>query len=332
MKVQRLVAALVTALLAGCGPATVTTGDPDPSAVRHTPQRAYPVGVQHFVVDPDGPRPLPVTVWYPAVVPATLPAPATAPVPATPPAASTAPPAAQDAPVVRPGAPVAAGRFPVVIYSHGLRALPEMHAPLITRWAAAGFVVAAPTFPRTNLRARDFTRDDVRNQPADCWRLIRELVRLDAHRGDPLAGHLDVDRIAAAGHSAGGYTTAGMFTSGHSARLRSGIVLAGGELPGSFAGPVAPLLFVHGSADPTVPESVGRAAYAHAPGPAAFLSLTGQNHGAYLTPGHSGFAQILATTTDFLRWTLYDDRAALHRLPADAQLPGVTTLTNRLPP
>ena len=325
VKVQRLVATLVTALLAGCGPATVATSDPSPSAVRNTPRQAYAVGVRQFVVDPGGPRPLPVTVWYPAAVPATLPA----PIPATRPAASAAAP---DAPVVRPGAPVAAGRFPVVIYSHGLRSLPEMYAPLITRWAAAGFVVAAPTFPRTNLRARHFTRDDVRNQPADGWRLIRHLVRLDTRRGDPLAGHLAVDRFAAAGHSAGGFTTAGMFTSGHAARLRSGIVLAGGELPGSFAGPVAPLLFVHGSADPTVPESVGRAAYVHVPGPAAFLSLTGQNHGEYLTPGHSGFPQVLATTTDFLRWTLYDDRAALHRLPTDAQLPGVTTLTSHYLP
>ncbi|KAB1900806.1 alpha/beta hydrolase, partial [Micromonospora sp. AMSO31t] len=68
--------------------------------------------------------------------------------------------------------------FPVVVHSHGLRSLPELHAPLTTRWAAAGFVVAAPAYPRTNLRSRNFTRADVRNQPADGWRLIRHLVRL----------------------------------------------------------------------------------------------------------------------------------------------------------
>lgn len=322
--VQRLVAVLMTALLAGCGPATAATGGAPPP-VRHAPLGAYAVGVRQLTVDPTGPRPLPVTIWYPAA--------------GGPPgptlrllqlgASDTAP---------RPGAvaatsdaPVAAGRFPVVIYSHGLRSLPELHAPLTTRWAAAGFVVAAPTYPRTNLRTPAFTRADVRNQPADGWRLIRHLVRLDARRADPLAGHLDVDRIAAAGHSAGGFTTAGMFTSGHSARLRSGIVIAGGGLAGSFAGPPAPLLFVHGAADPIVPESVGRAAYARTSGPAAFLSLPGQGHGEYLTPGRPGFAQVLATTTDFLRWTLYDDLAALRRLPADAALPGVTTLITRLP-
>ncbi|MFE9954279.1 alpha/beta hydrolase family protein [Micromonospora sp. NPDC005299] len=308
MRVQRLAAALLVALVAGCGPAAAATDERVPS-FRPAPLRPYAVGVRQFVVDPDGPRPLPVTVWYPTD------------------RASPAEPAAP-----RPDAPVAAGRFPVVVHSHGLRSLPELHAPLTTRWAAAGFVVAAPAYPRTNLRARDFTRADVRNQPADGWRLIRHLVRLDARPGDPLAGHLAVDRFAAAGHSAGGFTTAGMFTSGHSPRLRAGIVIAGGGSAGSFAGPVAPLLFVHGGADPVVPESVGRAAYARSLGPAAFLSLPGQGHGEYLTPGRPGFAQVLAATTDFLRWTLYDDRRARDRLPADALLPGVTTLTTRALP
>ncbi|SBT46984.1 alpha/beta hydrolase family protein [Micromonospora auratinigra] len=313
MGAQRLVAVLVTALLAGCGPATSATGEPAPAA-RHAPSGTYPVGVRQFVVDPGGPRPLPVTVWYPTG------------------RAADDPAGSSGAPPVRPDAPVAAGRFPVVVYAHGLLSLPELHAPLTTRWAAAGFVVAAPTFPRTNLRSRNFTRGDIRHQPADGWRLIRHLVRLDAGRGDPLVGHLDVARFAAAGHSAGGFTTAGMFVAGHSARLRAGIVIAGGGLAGSFAGPAAPLLFVHGGADPIVPESVGRAGYARTLGPAAFLGLPGQGHGEYLTPGRPGFAQVLVTTTDFLRGTLYDDRAALRRLRTDATLPGVTTFaTRRLP-
>ncbi|MFG2164088.1 alpha/beta hydrolase family protein [Micromonospora chersina] len=315
MRVQRLVAALLVALVAGCGPAVAATDDRVPS-FRPVPPGPYAVGVRHFVVDPDGSRPLPVTVWYPAD-------------PAGP-AHTTIQETA--GPVPWPDVPVAAGRFPVVVYSHGLHSLPDLHAPLTTRWAADGFVVVAPTYPRTNLRARDFTRADVRNQPADGWRLIRHLVRLDARPGDPLAGHLAVDRFAAAGHSAGGFTTAGMFASGHSRRLRAGIVIAGGGLAGSFAGPVAPLLFVHGGADPIVPESVGRAAYARSLGPAAFLGLPGQGHGEYLTPGRPGFAQVLAATTDFLRWTLYDDRPARDRLPTDAVLPGVTTLTTRALP
>ncbi|WBB66636.1 alpha/beta hydrolase [Micromonospora sp. WMMD812] len=295
MGAKRLAAVLVTALLAGCAPATAATGGPVPA--RRAPEGTYAVGVRTFTLDPGSARPLAVTVWYPAE-----------------------------------GRAVAPGRFPVVVYSHGLDSLPVLHSGLTTRWAAAGFVVAAPAYPHTRRGAAHFTRADVRHQPADGWRVIRHLVRLDGRPGDPLAGHLDVTRFAAAGHSAGGFTTAGMFTSGRSPRLRSGVVIAGGGLAGSFAGPAAPMLFVHGTADAVVPVTVGRAAYDRTPGPAAFLSLLGQGHGEYLTPGRPGFAQVLATTTDFLRWTLYDDPTAARRLPTDAHNPALTHYTARHTP
>ncbi|RBJ06497.1 alpha/beta hydrolase [Micromonospora provocatoris] len=359
MRGQRLVAALMTALLAGCGPA-VATSDPVPAAVGPAPERPYAVGMRQFTLDPDGRRPLPVTVWYPAHPPSPARSHTADPGPTGPgsagadhapvlsgprgPRASALPsrpsvvatPAgsgratpASPGPRVRPGAPFAAGRFPVVLYSHGLRSLPALHAALTSRWAAAGFVVVAPTYPRTNQRARAFTREDVRNQPADAWRLIRHLVRLGARPGDPLGAHMAVDRFAAAGHSAGGHTTLGMFASGQPSPVRAGIVIAGGRMVAGLSRPLAPMLFVHGSTDRIVPESIGRAAYARCLGPAAFLSLTGQGHGEYLTPGRPGFAQVLATTTDFLRWTLYADRAALRRLPADATAPDTTTFTTR---
>ncbi|MEU8072021.1 alpha/beta hydrolase [Micromonospora sp. NPDC049151] len=369
MRGQRLVAALMTALLAGCGPA-VTTSGPAPAALGPAPERPYAVGMRQFTLDPDGRRPLPVTVWYPAAPsrsaalptgtgpggsrpadpgpaiprpagpgsggPRAVALPARQSVVAVPSGSGPATPASpvpERGPQVRPGAPFAAGRFPVVLYSHGLRSLPALHAALTSRWAAAGFVVVAPTYPRTNQRARAYTRDDVRNQPADAWRLVRHLVRLGDRPGDPLGAHMAVDRFAAAGHSAGGHTTLGMFASGQPSPLRAGIVIAGGRMVAGLSRPLAPMLFVHGSADRIVPESIGRAAYARCLGPAAFLSLTGQGHGEYLTPGRTGFTQVLATTTDFLRWTLYADREALHRLPADATAPDTTTFTTRsLPP
>ncbi|MDG4793774.1 alpha/beta hydrolase [Micromonospora sp. WMMD1082] len=279
------------AWLAGCAAAGGTAAQPAPA--RPAPQVPYAVGVRTFTVDPTSERPLPVTVWYPAQ-----------------------------------GSRVADGRFPVVLYSHGLSSLPELHSGLTARWAAAGFVVAAPTYPHTRRGAARFSRADVRHQPADGWRVIRHLVRLDGRSGDPLAGHLDVQRVAAAGNSAGGFTTAGMFTAGHPKLLRAGIVIAGGGMAGSLAGP-APMLFVHGTADSVVPVSVGRAAYRRTLGPVAFLGLLGQGHGDYLIPGRPGFAQVLGATTDFLRWTLYGDREAARRLPTRALLPTVTTFETR---
>ncbi|MDG4804916.1 alpha/beta hydrolase [Micromonospora sp. WMMD980] len=347
MRGERLVAALTTALLAGCGPA-VATSDPVPATVRPAPERPYAVGMRQFTVDPDGPRPLPVTVWYPVDRPTapdpptgvptrTAPGPATdaAPAPSSPDRAGPGRPAVASSvgtptgPRVWAGAPVATGRFPVVVYSHGLRSLPALHAPLTSRWASAGLVVVAPTYPRTNRRARNFSRDDVRNQPGDAWRLVRHLVRLGTRLGDPLGAHLATDRLTVAGHSAGGHTTLGMFASAPPVPLRAAIVIAGGRPVIGPVRPLAPVLFVHGTADKIVPQSIARAAYARCLGPAAFLSLRGQGHGEYLGPGRPGFPEVLATTTDFLRWTLYGDRAALRRLPADATTPGVTTFATR---
>jgi dienelactone hydrolase len=303
---KRLVAGLAALLLpvalAACGPAVAA----QPPAQRATaaPQAAYPVGVRTLALRRGTARPLPTTVWYPA-------------------AGQTG---ASDGPVR--DAPMATGRFPVILFSHGLRSLPENHAQLTARWAAAGFVVAAPAYPHTNLRAERFDRADVRHQPADAWQAIREIVRLDRTRGDPFAGRLDPTRLAAAGHSAGGFTTAGLFTAGHSRWLRGGIVIAGG-MRHTFGGPSAALLFVHGGADPTVSAARGRAAYDQVPWPKAFLTLTGQGHGEYLTPGWPGFDQTIATTIDFLRWTLYGDEDARRRIPTDARLPGVSRLDGR---
>lgn len=227
-------------------------------------------------------RPLPTTVWYPAMY-------------------------------AGPDAPVAVGRFPLVVYSHGLRSLPAHHAEIITRWAAAGFVVAAPAYPRTRDGALRFSRADVRNQPADAWYVVRKVL---AH--PVFGGRVDATRIGAAGHSAGGYTTAGLFTAGHDPSLRGGIVIAGAGMAGAFAGRPAAVLFVHGTADRAVPIEAARAAYDRVPWPKAFLALPGQDHGRYLTPGQPGFTLVVSATLDFLRWRLYDDAAARGRLAAAA--------------
>jgi dienelactone hydrolase len=275
---KRFAAGLVGVVLllapAACGASA-------PHAASHAaaaPAGTYAIGFRVLALSRGPARPLPTTVWYPALH------------------------AGRDA-------PVAGGHFPLVIYSHGLHSLPAYHTEIISRWVASGFVVAAPAYPRTREGAPRFSRADIRNQPADAWHVVREVLRLAA-----FAGHLDAGRIGAAGHSAGGYTTAGLFTAGHDRRLRGGIVIAGAGIAGAFAGAPAAMLFVHGTADPTVPIEAARAAYERVSWPKAFLALPGQDHGAYLTPGQPGFTQVVTATLDFLRWTLYDDAGARSRL------------------
>ena len=315
-----LVAALLVAaspvLLAGCAHPTTdqarSTGAvrPAPGAAsgaasggalpaETAPTKPFAVGVRQ-VRFARGDRPLPTTIWYPA----------------TGPAGGSA----------RGGAAPAPGRFPLVVFSHGLGGLPESYAPLTTRWAAAGFVVAAPAYPKTNAHVAHPQVLDIASQPADASAVIDGVLALDANAGDPLAGHVDPQRVGAAGHSAGGYTTVGMFTSGRDPRLRAGIVIAGGLLGGAYQGAPAPLLFVHGDKDATVSYAVGRSAYDNLPWPKAFLTLIGAGHLGYLGPGDRPFDAAVRTTVDFLRWSLYGDPAAKSRLPGDATVSGVCRL------
>jgi dienelactone hydrolase len=298
---RRLVAVLAAvqlAAVAGCGSAVTGSMPVDGS---------YPVGVRTLYLSRGVDRPLPTTVWYPA--------------------AGVAVPDDEPGAPVR-GALVAPGRFPIVLFSHGLDSRPEHHVALTVRWAAAGFVVVAPAYPHTKLGAARFDRADVRQQPADAWHVLRAVGALDRTLGDPFAGHLDASLVAAVGHSAGGYTTAGLLTAGHSAVLRGAVVIAGGTRH-RFGGRPVPVLFVHGSADRVVPVSAGWFAYRQVPWPRAFLAVVGRGHGEYLVPGQPGFAQVVPTITDFLRWTLYNDTTARDRL-ALADVPGVTSWTGRI--
>jgi dienelactone hydrolase len=242
------------------------------AAAAGAPERPYPVGVHTIALARGADRPLPTTVWYPAAA-----------------------------------GGVAAGRHPLVLFSHGLGGLPEHFAGLAGTWAAAGFVVAAPAYPHTN-GATEVRRADLRNQPADAAYVLDALRRLPP--GDPLAGHVDGDEVAAVGFSGGGYTTMGLFGPGHDPALRAAVVISAREAPGPFGGAAAPMLFVHGSADRVVPIAADRAAYARVPWPKRFVTLPGRGHGEFLRPGHRDYPRVCALILDFLRDKLYREPPA----------------------
>ncbi|MFV2111911.1 alpha/beta hydrolase family protein [Micromonospora sp. LOL_025] len=315
--------ALLTAGLVGCsddaGPAPqaaapqVTVPAPPAQAAAPTPRvpagtapdNAFAVGVRQLKLNRDGKRPLPVTLWYPA--------------------------AGKPGGQPERSADAATGRFPVVMFSHGLNGRPADYETLLTRWTAAGFVVAAPTFPHT-ARGGDGNVLDVLNQPADVSYVLTQVLALDARAGDPLRGRLATDRVAAAGHSAGGVTTIGLFTAGRDERLDAGVVFAGTALGvgTAFAGAAAPQLFVHGEADEVVEYAAGRAAYDRVPWPKAMLSLPKGDHGRALLSDGAALRVVSDTTVEFLRWSLYGDQAAKGRIPTDAARDDIATLDNRL--
>jgi len=267
---------LTAVVLGGCGPAPAPVVVPPPPAVAPAPPIAYPVGLRVLRLHRGADRPLPTLVFYPAV----------------------------------PG-----GRFPLVIFCHGLSGSAERYAKTLAGWAAAGFVVAAPTFPYTSQFTDDFRRPDIVNQPADARFVLGQVARLNRTPGDPLWHRMDTDHMAAIGHSAGGYTTTGLFTAGHDPRLRAGIVMAGWGARGAFAGPPATMLFLQGKADPIVPVASSLRLFARVPWPKSYVLMRRDSHATYLQPGDIGYGVMNSLVIDFLRWTLEGDQAARRELP-----------------
>ena len=222
--------------------------------------------------------------------------------------------------------PRASHRYPVILFGHGLHAVPQVYGELIKRWVAAGFVVAAPAFPATRFGVPKVEVRDVLNQPADLSAVLDGLLALDP--ADPVRRRIDAERVVVAGHSAGGITALGMLTAdgpeGRDRRVDAGIILAGSALGVGqrFTGEPVPVLFVHTDDDPTVPASTARSAFRAVPWPKAFLALPGKEHVTpYMSPGDPHFATVAAVTTDFLRWSVHRDGPARERLN---RTPGLT--------
>ncbi|WP_170149108.1 alpha/beta hydrolase family protein [Geodermatophilus normandii] len=221
------------------------------------------------------------------------------------------------------------GPFPLVVFSHGTDASPEGYEELLEAWAAAGFVVAAPTFPLTSAGTA-VIEEDIANQPADVSFVLTEVLALGTTDGDPLERRIDRRHVAAAGHSAGAATTSALlFSCCLDERVTAEVVLAGGTggYPTDFADVDVPTLYVHGTDDEGMSIDDARALYEAQPGRKAFVELPGGSHtDPYSRTSDPYAAAVRAVTTDFLRWTLDGDRAALAEFVIDAGRPGVAEL------
>ena len=101
---------------------------------------------------------------------------------------------------VAPGAPIAKGAHPLVVFSHGNGGWFAGHYDTALALAHAGFVVAALTHPGDNYEDKS-RQVDMPDRPRDLHRLIDFMVA-------DWPGHASVDanRIGAFGFSAGGFT------------------------------------------------------------------------------------------------------------------------------
>ena len=126
-------------------------------------------------------RTFPVTYWYPADGDA-----------------NAAP--AEDAPMDRRGGP-----YPLIVFAHGWAVPPEFFETILLRWAAAGYVVAAPAYPLLSGIPAGPSHADYTLSFADTTFVLTQVLK-DLGSGPgahPLAGMVDAARVAAAGHSDG---------------------------------------------------------------------------------------------------------------------------------
>ncbi|MET8982018.1 chlorophyllase [Streptomyces sp. NPDC004539] len=222
---------------------------------------------------------------------------------------------------VRVSAPVTGTGLPVLVLSHGFGSSLDGYAPLADHWAAHGFVVLQPT--HLDSRTLAVPADDPRTPLI--WRfriddVVRVLDSLDVLESavPGLAGRVDRDRIAVAGHSWGAQTVGTLlgaraldedFTD---PRVLAGVLLAPAGLGDSltpfaaeqlpfmrptFTTMAPPVLVVAGDHDQSRLSMRGpdwfTDAYTHSPGPKSLLTLSGAEHSL---GGVSGYES--AETTD----------------------------------
>jgi len=230
--------------------------------------------------------------------------------------------------------PEGPGPFPLVEFSHGVGSSGSGLSAFLEPIAAAGYVVAAPTFPLTSGEGGGWSNlFDYANQPADVYFVIDSVLTLAADPSDPLHGKIDGDRLAVGGHSLGAMTTMGVAFNSCCAqqRIDAAIVLSGVEAPfgsGTFDNrPGVPMLLAHGDLDDTIGVTGSEDLFARATGPTAFVRYPQGTHSGILRDANGTLLkQVVIAWLD--KWLL-DDSTGFDALPAAVQTSGIASLTTK---
>jgi predicted dienelactone hydrolase len=235
--------ALISAGCSTSGSAPATTvihGDTVPTVAQlgstsFTGPGPFAAGVTTLPLEANGPL---VEVWYPAT-PASVKGHTQASYNVAswlPPALRALIPAHFDGAIYRTdayrGVPVASGRFPLVVFTHGYSGFRDQSTFLTTRLASWGFVVAAADLPDNDLTAvlSGKTSQGITTDIAEQQQVIT-LMGGNAQDAGMFHGHIDMSRVAAIGHSLGGAVSEGLAAA--DPRVTTFIGMAGATV-GSF--------------------------------------------------------------------------------------------------
>ena len=244
--------------------------------------------------------------------------------------------------VGRPGQPdrsdaaadVSAGPFPLIVFSQGFDEPVSVYRGLLDAWARAGYVVAAPTYPRTAPTAPGGVDEaDITNHPADLRFVISTLVSEANDARSPVAGMVNARRIAIAGQSDGAAVTlaAAANTCCRAGAVKAAVIMSGAELSAFggayYASGSAPLLVTQGNRDTVNLPGCSAALYDQAPAPKYFVDVLGAEHlPPYTRPGPAR-RYVASAVVAFLDYYLKRNRSPLQTMLRRGGTPKVATLT-----
>ncbi len=206
------------------------------------------------------------------------------------------------------GVPVAPGRYPLVVFSHGYAGFRDQSTFLTARLASWGFVVAAPDhFSRdlTEVLGGPTAATAKTTDVGDLKATITFMGAQDASASSPFHGHVDSGLVGAVGHSAGGAAVEALAAT--DPRVTTFIGLAGATVgsfgqtrrgPGSVV-PHQPGMLMSGTSDHVVSDVGMIAAYGRMHSPKRQVLLRGAGHLVFadvceIGSSHGGLLSIAA--------------------------------------
>jgi predicted dienelactone hydrolase len=198
------------------------------------------------------------------------------------------------------GVPVAPGRYPLVVFSHGYGGYRDQSTFLTAHLATWGFVVAAPDHYSRDLTEVLGGPTGSKNDTSDVDDLratIDLFAREDASASSPFHGHVDTKLVGAVGHSAGGAAAEAL--AADDPRVTTFIGLAGATV-GSFGqtgtgpaskAPTQPGMLMSGTADQVVLQGSMVTAYERMNEPKRLVLLRNAGHLVFADVCEIGAAQ-----------------------------------------
>ena len=187
---------------------------------------------------------------------------------------------------------LADGSFPVVLFSHGVAGMRLQSSFLTSNLASWGMIVVSVDHPSRALEnfLTGTATGDGGDSVDDMLRGLELITTLGADATSRFNGHVDAEKVAAVGHSAGGGTVlaaaADRRIDGY-VSLASGVFRGGPAVEGATTTTTAPLpgkpsFFIGGSVDALASfATLTQPAFEAAPSPSLLWEIEGAGHNAF---------------------------------------------------